>query len=178
MASEKKMPENWEQDMRDHAKAEREVEIGQWVRVIIGYLNHVGERVILHTYDLTRAMQERYRWVIRWRTARLQCQFPRYSVDTYYGYYDKRTGLKTDFNSCLYKLAAAKAKVTKAQRSIERYISGQRLKYPLFYDETTDQELIRYRIKLAGKIESCLKLEESIRKAVEQHRQKEEQFDE
>ena len=61
-------------------------------------------------------MLERYRWVVRWRTARFQCRFPRDTITTTYGYYDKRTGLKLDVDSCLSKLRAAKAQITLANR--------------------------------------------------------------
>lgn len=163
--------EDWEQDTRDLARAERELRIEHWVRVSIGYLNARGETVILYGYDLPRGMHERYRWVIRWRTARLQCLYPRESVCTYYGYYDKRTGLKTDFNSCLHKLAAAKAQITKARRSEENHIAAMKNKYPMFYNPDEDAELIKYRIKLGRKVENCRELEESIRQAVDRHQQ-------
>ena len=152
------------------ARAEREMRVEQWVRVTVGFYNDNREAVMLHVYDLPRAMWERYRWVIRWRTAREQCRYPRRSVVAWISHYDKRTGLRTDFNSCLNKLIAAKAQITKAGRCIEHHIAEQNVLYPLFYDEATDTELVKYREKLARKIENCRLAEENIRLAVEYHR--------
>lgn len=158
------------QAARDMAKAERELGIEHWVYITIGYYNKKREKVKLYVYDLPRELYERRRWVVRWRTSRLQCEHPRDDICTYHCYYDKRTGLKTDYNSCLSKLAAAKAQVTKAKRSEERYIAAQKERYPLFYDEAADPELIKFRDKLARKIGNCRMLEENIRAAVEKHR--------
>ena len=166
--------EDWVQDARDLAKAERELRIEHWVWVSIGYRTKTCEMVILHSYDLPRDIMERYRWVIRWRTARLQCQYPHQYITAWHSYYDKRTGLKTGFNSCLGKLAAAKAQITKAGRCIERHIAAQRAKYPMFYDESADTELVKYREKLARKKENCRRAEENIRLAVENHRREQE----
>ena len=135
----------------------------------VGY-SRFNEDDTLHLYDLPRDMKKRYDWVIRWRTAREQCRHPRQSVVAWISHYDKRTGLRTDFNSCLGKLAAAKAQITKAGRCIERHIAEQNALYPLFYDEAADTELVRYREKLARKIESCRQIEENIRLAVENYR--------
>jgi hypothetical protein len=138
--------------------------------VSIGYRDERMETFTLHSYDLPRELMERYRWVIRWRTARLQCQHPRQSITTWYSYYDKRTGLKTGFDSCLSKLAAAKAQITKARRSREAYIAAQREKYPMFYNPATDPDLQKFDDKLARKEENCRMAEENLRLAVENHR--------
>jgi hypothetical protein len=162
--------EGWQQDARDMAKAERELKIEQWVRISFEYTTAGRETVSLHVYDLPREMLERYLWVIRWRRARLQCLYPRQSVGTSYSHYDKTTGLKTDFGSCLHKLAAAKAQITKARRSREAYIAGQRKKYPMFYDPATDPNLRKFDDKLARKEENCRMVEKNLRLAVENHR--------
>jgi hypothetical protein len=170
MAHRQESAGDWRQYVRDHARAERELRIEHWVWVGIGYRDAGKGTVTLHSYDLPRELMERYRWVIRWRTARLQCLHPRLSVTAWYSYYDKRTGLKTDFNSCLGRLAAGKAQVTKARRSREAYIEAQRKKYPLFYDPATDPDLLKFDGKLSRKEENLRLLEENIRLAVEQHR--------
>lgn len=162
--------ESWEQDLRDFAKAERELEIEHWVFISIEYQSAARERVKLYSYDLPRGLYERYRWVIRWRISRFQCQYPREYVTALFSYYDKRTGLKIDHNSCLSKLAAAKAQITKAERCIEQHIAAQRQKYPMFYDENSDTELIAYRAKLEHKKQNCQTIKENLRQAVEQHR--------
>lgn len=162
--------EGWEQDMRDLARAERELAIEHWVRVSIGYYDPYPRQVTLHTYDLPRGFLEKYVWVITWRRSRLQCQFPRKSITTWYGYYDKTTGLRTDFNSCLSRLASAKAQITKVRRSERQYVTGMKEKYPMFYDPGTDPELTKFRDKVARKEENCRTLAGNIRIAVENHK--------
>jgi flagellar biosynthesis/type III secretory pathway chaperone len=122
-------------------------------------------------------MLDRYLWVIRWRRARLQCLHPREAVSTTYSHYDKTTGLKTDFGSSLYKLAAAKAQITKARRSREAYIVEQLKRYPMFYDQATDPDLQKFDDKLARKEENCRMAQENIRLAVENHRGEHRQTD-
>jgi hypothetical protein len=161
--------EGWQQDACDLAKAERDRKIDQWVRVFFECTSANRERVELHRYDLSREMLERYLWVIRWRRTRLQCLHPRQSVNTIYSHYDKTTGLKTDFGTCLNKLAAAKAQITKARRNREAYIARQREKYPMFYDPATGPDLRKFDDKLARKEENCRLVEENIRLAVESH---------
>ena len=90
--------DDWWEYAKELAKAERELQIGHWVRISIEYRDEAGDTVRLHSYDLPRELHERYRWVVRWREARLQCLHPRRHIHTYYSYYDKRTGLRTDFN--------------------------------------------------------------------------------
>lgn len=83
--------DDWWEYAKELAKAERELQIGHWVRISIEYRDEAGDTVRLHSYDLPRELHERYRWVVRWREARLQCLYPRKHIHTYYSYYDKRT---------------------------------------------------------------------------------------
>ena len=167
MARKQELMDGWEQDARDLAKAERELQIEHWVQITFGFVDDNRETVTLHVYDLPRKMLDRYLWVIRWRRARLQCLHPRRMIASWYSHYDKRTGLITDFGSCLGRLASGKAQVTKARRCIEQHITDRRARYPLFYDESTDTELVKYREKLGRKIENLRLMEENIRLAVE-----------
>lgn len=157
--------DDWWDYARELAKAERELKIEHWVFISIEYKDAGGNIHRLHSYDLPRYLHERYRWVIRWREARLQCLHPREKVSTYYGYYDKHTGLKTGFNSCLSKLAAAKAQITIAERKEKEYLDYQKLNN-LFFDEQTDEELKKFRQKLQAKKENYTVLENKIRSAV------------
>lgn len=151
--------DDWWEYARELAKAERELKIEQWVFISIEYKDADGHTHRLHSYDLPRELHEKYRWVIRWREARLQCLYPRETISGYYCYYDKRTGLKTGFNSCLSKLAAAKAQITIAERKEKDYLDYQR-QNNLFFDEQTDEELIKFRIKLRTKKENYAALSE------------------
>lgn len=159
----------WWEYAKELAKAERDLQIEHWVRISIEYKDEAGNPIRLHSYDLPRGLYERYRWVIRWCEAKLQCLYPRKYISTYYSFYDKRTGLRTDFNSCLMKLAATKAQITIAQRKEAEYIEYQRLNN-LFFEESTDERLIKFRIKLQNKQENCTTLSEKIRNAVEAQR--------
>lgn len=151
--------DDWWEYARELAKAERELKIEQWVFISIEYKDADGHTHRLHSYDLPRELHEKYRWVVRWREARLQCLCPRETISGYYCYYDKRTGLKTGFNSCLSKLAAAKAQITIAERKEKDYLDYQR-QNNLFFDEQTDEELIKFRIKLRTKKENYAALSE------------------
>lgn len=103
---------DWFQTDKDMAKAEKELEIENWVQISVCY-GHGHQSVILYTYDLPREVYERRMWVIRWRMAKLQCQYPKQIVSTSLYFYDKRSGESMDVNGCLSKLISAKAQITK-----------------------------------------------------------------
>lgn len=95
-----------------------------------------------------------------------QYLYPQRQINTYYSYYDKRTGLRTDFNSGLSKLSAAKAQISIAERKEREYIQYQR-RNNMFFDESTDEQLIRFREKLRMKKEKYAALGHRIRSEVE-----------
>ena len=64
-------------------------------------------------------------------------------------HYDKHTGLNTDFNSLLPKLTSTKAQITIAERKEQEYLQDQR-QHNLFFDEQTDEKLIKFRKKLSS----------------------------
>lgn len=121
---------------------------------------------MLHTYDLPRELYERHRWIVCWRVSRLQCLHPKEDIHPYFSYYDKRTGLSTEFDSTLSKLFAAKAQISIAERKEKEYIEYQRANN-LFFDETTDGQLLWFREKLRMKKEKYTVLEQQIRSEVE-----------
>lgn len=153
--------DDWWEYARELAKAERELKIEQWVFISIEYKDADGHTHRLHSYDLPKELHEKYRWVVRWREARLQCLYPRETISGYYCYYDKRTGLKTGFNSCLSKLAAAKAQITMAERKEKEYLDYQR-QNNLFFDEQRDIQLLKFRQKLQAKKEKYAILKNKI----------------
>lgn len=158
---------DWMEEARELAKAERELRIDKWVFISIEY-RIKGERIVLHQYELPRDLHEKYRWVIRWRKARLQCLYPRESIELYHSYYDKRTGMKTDFNSCLSKLAASKAQITIAKKREQEYLHFQK-QNNLFFDENTDEDLIKFREKLKKKEENYNLLYQNIQNVAERY---------
>lgn len=158
--------DDWMEYAREYAKAERELKIEKWIYISIEYRTKTHDRNVLHTYNLPCDLYERYSWVIRWRVARLQCLHPKKDIHPYFSYYDKRTGLSTGFDSALSKLSAAQAQITIAERKEREYIEYQRTNN-LFFDETTDEQLLQFREKLRMKKEKYAVLEQQIRSVVE-----------
>ena len=114
--------DDWMQDAKDLAKAERELKIEHWVYITFEVRDEDRNREILHIIDIPRAMLDRWRWVIEWRRAKLVCKYPRKKIWVYHCAYDKRTGLQTGFDFLLGKVASAKAQITKVERAIAKYI--------------------------------------------------------
>lgn len=159
---------NWMEEAKAIAKAERELGIEKWVILSIEYQTKDYRRIVLFQYDLPRELYEKYRWVVRWRQARCQCAHPRDTIQLYHSYYDKRTGLRIGFNSCLTRLAASKAQMTIAKKREQKYLSWQK-QNNLFFDENTDEELVKFRVKLKKKEENYNLIYQNIQKAVEEH---------
>lgn len=153
---------------KDLAKAEKELKIENWVQISICY-GHGHQSVILYTYDLPREVYERRMWVIRWRVSRLQCQYPRNDVYTSFYYYDKRSGELLEVSSCLSKLISAKAQITKAERRMNEYI-GYNRQNNMFFDESTDEELVKFREKFERKKIECAECEKRLELLVERRR--------
>lgn len=150
------------------AKAERELKVEHWFHVTIQYHDDNGNYVILYTYDLPREMYFKYDWVIRWRTAKLQCKYPKYCLYSSISFYDKRSG-ELMFDSCLRKLISAKAKVSKAEKMMREYIEYNR-QNNMFFDENTDEELVKFREKLERKKIECAECEKRLELLVERRR--------
>ena len=121
--------DDWMEYARELARAERELRIERWVFISIECKDEAGNPVRLHSYDLPRELHG--------RESRLQCLYPKRQINTYYSYYDRRTGLRTDFNSSLSRLSAAKAQISIAERKEREYIQYQHTNN-LFFDENTD----------------------------------------
>lgn len=153
---------------KDLAKAERELKIEQWVEVTI-YYGYAEKQVSLYHYNLPREMYLRYQWVIRWRMAKLQCQYPKQIVSTSLYFYDKRSGESLEVSSCLSKLISAKAQVTKAERMMKNYIEQNR-QNNMFFDESTDEELVKFREKLERKKLECAECEKRLELLVERRK--------
>lgn len=153
-----------------YARAEKELGTQPWVYIGIERIDaQTSKTTRLFAYDLPRKLYERKRWVIRWRVARLQCQYPRDTVTPYYTFYDKRLGADPGLNGCLRYLVSLKAKCTAQQHNIDAYIAWHK-DNDLFFDEVTDQDLIKAREKLAAKQATVHEAEERLRIKVEQLR--------
>ena len=153
---------------KDLAKAERELKVEQWVEVTL-YYGYADKQVSLYHYNLPREMYFRYQWVIRWRMAKLQCQYPKQIIGISLYHYDKRSGESMELNSCLSKLISAKAKVTKAERMMREYIEYNR-QNNLFFDADCDEELKTFWNKLERKKANVAECEKRLELLVERRR--------
>nr|DAR08555.1 MAG TPA: hypothetical protein [Caudoviricetes sp.] len=153
---------------KDLAKAEKELKVERWVEVTL-YYGYADKQVSLYHYDLPREMYFRYQWVIRWRMAKFQCQYPKQIIGISLYHYDKRSGESMGLNSCLPKLISVKAQVTKAERMMKNYIEQNR-QNNMFFDEYTDEELVKFREKLERKKIECAECEKRLEQFVEKRR--------
>lgn len=141
---------DWMAMAKAYAAAEKELKCEIWVNISIERIDADGNRTILYSYDLPRGMRERWEWVVRWREAKLRCQSPRARICTFYCFYDKRLGNDAKLTADLHKLTSCKAQVTRQQRIVDDYIAYQRANN-MFFDEETDEQLVKIRRKLAVK---------------------------
>lgn len=154
---------------KDYAKAEKELEVQHWVFVNFErkYESNNYDYVRLFSYDLPREVYEHRKWVIEWRKAKLVCQYPKGCVRYTLHFYDKRLGKNIQLNKDLNRLISAKAHVTKAQRKIDKYVTYNKANN-LFFDESTDTDLLKAREKLETKIASVKEAEERMKLKIKQ----------
>lgn len=169
MAQEKM--DDFMQMARYYAEAEKQLKVQHWVFISFERKDKNGNAVRLFSYDLPREVYERRKWVIRWREAKLVCQYPKGNVRTYFNYYDKRLGNNHKLNDDLRKLISAKAQVTKVQRRIAEYIKHNKANN-LFFDESLDVDLIKVREKLAIKELNVQEAEERLKLKIKQIKNK------
>lgn len=98
--------------------------------------------------------------------AKFQCQYPKQIIGISLYHYDKRSGESMGLNSCLSKLISVKAQVTKAERMMKNYIEQNR-QNNMFFDEYTDEELVKFREKLERKKIECAECEKRLEQFVE-----------
>lgn len=149
---------------KDLAKAEKDLKIEKWIEVTL-YYGHGKEQVNLYRYNLPRDMYFRYEWVIRWRMAKLQCQYPKKIINSSLYHYDKRSQESLELGSCLSRLISAKAQITKAERKMCKYILYNR-QNNLFFNEESDEELVKFREKLERKKKECAECEKRLEKLI------------
>lgn len=149
-----------------YAKAEKDLDVQKWV--FVNFERKDGHSYVrLFSYDLPREVFERRKWVIDWRKARLVCQYPKDDVRYTLHFYDKRLGLDIRLNEDLRRLISAKAQVTKVQRKIDKYVAYNKA-HNLFFDESTDTDLLKAREKLEAKIANVKEAEERMKLKIKQ----------
>ena len=88
---------------------------------------------------------------------------------TSFYHYDKRSGESLEVSSCLSKLISVKAQITKAERRMNEFIEYSR-KNNMFFDENTDEELVKFRNKLERKKTECAECEKRLELLVERRK--------
>ena len=152
---------------KDYAKAEKDLEVQHWVFVNFERKDESNNYVRLFSYDLPREVYEHRKWVVEWRKAKLVCQYPKGCVRYTLHFYDKRFGNNIQLNKDLNRLISAKAQVTKAQRNIDKYVAYNKA-HNLFFDESTDVDLLKAREKLEAKIANVKEAEERMKLKIKQ----------
>ena len=76
--------DDWMQEAKDLARAERELKIDRWVYITFEYREDDRSRVVLHKIDIPHRMLDRWQWLVDWRRAALVCRYPRKNVQVYY----------------------------------------------------------------------------------------------
>ena len=156
---------------KDFAKAERELGVQKWVSISIERMDNDRNREQIFNYDLPREVYERWQWVVNWRRAKLVCKYPKDHVNCYFSFYDKRLGNNPKFTSDLKTLTSAKAQVTRVQRKIDEYIAYNKANN-LFFDENTDEDLLKARKKLVLKMANVKAAEERLKQKIKQVKEK------
>lgn len=159
---------------KEIAKTERELNIERWDKITIYRTgDKEGDSIYLYNYDLPRHIAEKYDWVFRWRAARLQCQYPRYKINIYHSPYSKVMGENIGMQKDIDIFVAAKAQFTKQQHAIDDYVGYQRANN-LFFDENTDELLVKAKKKLLKKKESIEQAETRLIEKVKQYKRQHE----
>lgn len=156
---------------KDFAKAERELGVQKWVSISIERMDNDRNREQIFNYDLPREVYERWEWVVNWRRVKLVCKYPKDHVHCYFSFYDKRLGNNPKFTSDLKTLTSAKAQVTRVQRKIDEYIAYNKANN-LFFDESTDEDLLKARKKLVLKMANVKAAEERLKQKIKQVKEK------
>lgn len=100
-------------------------------------------------------LHERYRWVIRWREAKLLCQYPKKN--------------KHRFQLLAIQTYLCQSQITIAERKEQEFLQYQR-QNNLFFDEQTDEQLIKFRKKLSKKRQQYTELITKIYKEAKRHK--------
>lgn len=170
MAGKQESLHDYFMEAKEIARQEKSLGIEHWDSISIERDgDKAGEYVRLYHYDLPRQIAEKYDWVVRWRAAKLQCQYPRHGVRIYHSPYEKVMGVNIGMQKDIDTFVAAKAQYTKQKRILDDYISEQK-ETNMFFSEDTDQEVIRIKEKLERKKENIDLAEARLIEKVKQYK--------
>ncbi|MDO4800705.1 MAG: hypothetical protein Q4A15_00930 [Prevotellaceae bacterium] len=137
-------------------QAEKDLKIERWYRITIERKDHKdGSIYKLYHYDFPKDMLDRWRWLINWREAKFQCQYPRDYIYQVVSCYDKNS--KQDYKK-ISPIISCKAWVTRARKAVEKYEKERATE--LFWDKENDEIYQKAIKKLADK-------EEKLKQAIE-----------
>jgi hypothetical protein len=121
---------------------EKEMGIQKWVHISIFrvIVNNDGRsqwdnKILLYEYNIPRTIYDRKQWILRWRTAKFQCQYPRDTINLSLSFYDKTSGIELAWNSVLNKLIAAKRNITKMRNKMAEY---KKIYIPTIFNQTAE----------------------------------------
>lgn len=160
------------EQQRAEEQVEKELNVNRWVIVSIGYRSrdYRTPDVLLYKYNIPVYLKEKYNWVIRWRTAKIQCQHPKEDICTWYTNYDKRTSLRLEHDSLYTKIISAKAWLTRAKNKVKKY-EEERNK-TLFQDFENDPIWLDAMQKVKAKENKLTHLQEVLRIETEKYHAK------
>lgn len=172
MAGKQESLSDYYEEAKEIARIEKELGIEMWDRVSIERSgDKEGEHIALYSYDLPRSIAEKYEWVLRWRTAKLQCQYPRYIVWCYHGLYRKIAGENIGMQEDLDKFIASKAQLSKQQRRLDEYIAYEK-ENNIFFDESADEQVVKVKAKIERNRQIVAEAEARLIEKVKQYKAK------
>lgn len=161
------LPYDWQLRAKAYAEAEQSLKIEKWVTYFFVERHADRSETLLYKLSMPCFMEDRWRWLIRWRKAKLICRYPKSDICYYTGYWDKRSGFPLGVNTCLSSLIASKAWVTRVEKSVEKYVKWQR-QHNMFFDEQSDEQLLKVKAKIQQKKRNVQEAEERLEKKVKE----------
>ena len=172
MAGKQESLSDYYEEAKEIARIEKGLGIELWDRIAIERDgDKYYERIQLYSYDLPRSIAEKYEWVIRWRAAKLQCQYPRYCVRIYHSPYRKIAGDNIGMQSDLDKFIASKAQLSKQQRRLDEYIAHEK-ENNIFFDESADEMVVKVKAKIERNRQIVAEAEARLIEKVKQYKAK------
>ena len=150
------------------AKAEKELKLEEYVRIVFYRRTESGESIEIFRYEIPKHFIDRWGWVIQWRRAKLICKYPRGRVyDTFSTYY-LQVGKDWGFTADLKQLVALKGKITLQERNVAKYLASKQGE--LFFDKENDAMLQKILAKVERAKQNVAEAEQRLADKVEQYK--------
>lgn len=168
---------DFKQDFNDYEEAwkflKKSVKHEDYVGVSIGYyrkdssyIDRIDGKawVKLYSYDLPRAMYERWQWVVEWRVAKCKCQHPREDITSTTCYYDKKTGDNEEALAMLNQMHNHLVQLLRKTRQLED-LKEQQTKQ-LFLLDYDDQQIVKLQKEIERRKSEYLRLRDEYNKQI------------